>query len=185
MTIQRVAGMLGHLRFWTIALSLGLSVGVASCTPQAPTPSTNAPPDATTETTSPEPSTEQIAIQVEEFTIDAVIGQGCSMALMRSDRIPEDRTYIFFNPMQPENMMQMKINGEMQTFERTQGVGLEFYGQFESQTFVNKNTETSVQVDVRQTDSTQMDEGFGVEGTLRVSQGNQENTLNVKGSAGC
>jgi hypothetical protein len=189
MTIQRTVGVTAMASYfakmplrWGVVLLGALSVGLGSCAPQPSTPSTETSTDALT---SEQPPFEPVALQVDEFTIDEVTGAGCSMTLMRSDRIPEDRTYIFFNPMQPENTMQMRINGEMRIFERTQGVGNEFYGQFESQTFINEETETTVQVDVRKAAVNQMDEGFEVEGTLRVGWRSQEETLNVKGGAGC
>lgn len=102
MAIQRATRAIATHLSWGMTLILGVSLGLGSCAPGGSTSTATTPTDVDPQTTSPEPQVpESTALRGDEFTVDEITGAGCSMALIQSERAPEDAAYIFFNPMQP------------------------------------------------------------------------------------
>lgn len=133
-------------------------------------------------TTSPASPSPNAAFTVDEFSFDEISGRGCGMTLWHSDRTRRDR-YIFFNEL--NEAMEMKINGEIVRFQRTEASGAEFYGQQTTQTFVSEDGSIQVTATVELGEPGEIESVAIQSGTLRVSREGEAIELAVMGDAGC
>lgn len=129
------------------------------------------------------PAATPSAFEINEFTVDEILTPGCGMALSRSNQPDENRSFIFYNGLGPDTM-QMKINGTMLQFNRTEANGEPFYGQYPEQSFVSQSGSTTVTLNVEKGPDG-LEEVVDVQGTLRVVHEGQEMIIEVKGVAGC
>lgn len=132
------------------------------------------------------------APEIGTFTFDEIDIRGCGMSLWGEGNDPrEDGIYLFNGIIgaNPNNdatdLMRMKIDGEIMAFERTEGSGEEFYGQYEFQSFAGPNGETTVTVLAEQVAEGPDPEVSRVEGSITVNRDGNETTVDVVGDAGC
>lgn len=122
-------------------------------------------------------------LKVDSLTFDELPTRGCGMTLWQIDRT--DRSQIlFFNSLRP-NEMYMKINGQLQRFHRTASAGQAFYGQYNAQTFISEDGNTTVEVDVKLGQPGESESVAIPKGMIRLTRDRQTISLPVTGDAGC
>lgn len=105
------------------------------------------------------------------------------MTLWSPERSSGDR-YLFFHGLN-ESPMEMKIDGKIVRFKRTEASGTEFYGQQTTQTFVSEDGMIQVTAEVVLGPPGEIESVAIPSGTLRISQTEQAIDLSVIGDAGC
>lgn len=128
-----------------------------------------------------------LPIEVQAYSGDELFaagGGGCGMSLWRADGNYADGS-VLFNGIGDGPQLLMKLNGKFVTFERMDGSGEEFYGQFAQQRFRNLNGDIEVTTAVElgaegEIESVEIDQGLVVVTRNGVSQ-----EIAVKGDAGC
>lgn len=152
------------------------TLGLVAC--NSPTPEA---------TTPPEPET---SLEIGTFAFDEIDLAGCGMSLWPPDGDPREEGVYLFSGIadqdpNAEGTMRMKIDGDIVKFERVSGAGDEFYGQFNQQTFASLEGEITAEVEAAITSEGPDPEVNGVEGTITVTSGEQEVTVEAVGDAGC
>ncbi len=99
-----------------------------------------------------------------------------------------DGVYLFNGLQSPGSSkatMRMKVDGRIMTFQRTEGKGEEYYGQFNQQTFTSPDGSLTVKVNLEVTPKPAL-EPWSVKGTITVINANgQETSVEAIGDAGC
>lgn len=184
-------------RLWSLAVFVTLvTVACNQVAPSKPdggsiaqssSPSAPPPPLPVESSAVPSGPSNVTNLAIDEFAFEEISGRGCGMSLWRPDRQTRDR-YLFFNALNDElneNPMEMKLNGEIVRFRRTEASGTEFYGQTTSQTFVSEDGSTQVTAAVELGELGEIESVAIQSGTLRVSQSGQTIEIPVVGDAGC
>ncbi|MBE9138957.1 hypothetical protein IQ254_17460 [Nodosilinea sp. LEGE 07088] len=154
------------------------TLGLVAC--NSPSPEATTPP-------APEPGP---ALEIGTFTFDEIELAGCGMTLWPTDGDPRDGGVYLFNGIAGQDgdavdTMRMKIDGSIVKFKRVAGEGDEFYGQFSQQTFASLDGAVTAEVEAAITSAGPDPEVNGVEGTITVTSGEQEVTVEAVGDAGC
>lgn len=161
-------------------------LGLMAC--NASDPSVNSP--------TPEPAktpmtTTGSAPQISTFNFDEIDIRGCGMTLRAPVSNPRTDGVYLFNGLQSPNgsskaTMRMKVDGQIMPFQRTDGKGEEYYGQFNRQIFTSTDGSLTVKVNSEVTSKPENSEVLGVKGTITVINANgQETSVEVIGDAGC
>jgi hypothetical protein len=160
--------------------------GLVACNANAP--SVNSPePEATASPT----ATTAIAPEINTFTFDEIDIRGCGLSLWAPDSDPRADGVYLFSGMQPPNgsaevPMRMKVNGTIVQFQRTEGEGEEYYGQFDRQTFESLEGGLTAEVNSEVTSRPENSEVWGVKGTITViNTDGQETSVEGIGDVGC
>lgn len=111
-------------------------------------------------------------------------GGGCGMSLWRADSSYNDGSILFSGIGEGPQLL-MKLENKFVTFERMEGSGKEFYGQFAQQRFRNLNGDIEVMTEVElgatgEIESVEIDKGRVV-----VTRNGASQEITVKGDAGC
>lgn len=140
---------------------------------------------------SPLPEQRGEAPEIGTFTFDQIDLAGCGMSLWAPNSDPRADGVYLFNGIEPpsgasEGTMRMKVDGAMVKFQRIDGEGDEYYGQFNRQTFESLDGSLTAEVGTSVTAEGPDPEVMSVEGTITVigSEG-QETTVEAVGDAGC
>ena len=90
----------------------------------------------------------------------------------------------FFNGIQ-SGTARLQVAGQVMPLLRQEGTGAEFYGQFNTQTFVSADSDVIAVVEVETTATGPDPEVVDLAGTLVVEQAGQRVEQAVVGNAGC
>ena len=128
-----------------------------------------------------------LPMEVQPYSTDELFAAGsggCGMSLWRAEGSYGNDS-VLFSGMGEGPQLLMKLNGEFVTFERMEGSGPEFYGQFAQQRFRNLNGDIEVTTEVElgakgDIESVEIDQGKVVLSRNGVTQ-----EIAVKGDAGC
>ncbi|MGB3135191.1 MAG: hypothetical protein WBG38_05070 [Nodosilinea sp.] len=153
------------------------TLGLVACTTSGPTSEVTTPAE-------PEP------VDIGTFTFNEIELSGCGMSLWPPDGDPRNGGVYLFSGIAgqddlAEGTMRMKIDGIIVKFERVAGEGDEFYGQFSQQTFESLDGAVTAEVEAVITSEGPDPEVNAVEGTITVTSGDQEATVEAAGDAGC
>ncbi len=136
---------------------------------------------ATTLTDAPLP------VEVQSYSGDELFaagGGGCGMSLWRSEGSYSDSSVLFSGIGEGPQLL-MKLNGKFVTFERMEGNGQEFYGQFAQQRFRNLNGDIEVATEVELGAKGEIESVEIEQGRVVVTRNGVDQEIAVKGDAGC
>ena len=162
-----------------------LAMGLGACNAEVISPNSSESGEAPT----PEPM--GAVPEIGTLTFDELDLSGCGMSLWAPGTDPRADGIYLFNGIEPpdgstEGTMRMKIDGSIVKFQRTEGEGDEYYGQFNRQTFESLAGDLSAEVGTEVTAEGPDPEVMSVEGTITiVGSDGQETTVEAIGDAGC
>lgn len=132
-------------------------------------------------------SNDPLPLEVQPYSGDELFaagGGGCGMSLWRADGSYADGS-VLFNGIGDGPQLLMKLNGKFVTFERMDGSGEEFYGQFAQQRFRNLNGDIEVTTAVELGAEGEIESVEIAQGLVVVTRNGVSQEIAVKGDAGC
>ena len=141
----------------------------------------NAKSAAATLTDTPLPPTVQSYSSDELF---AAGSGGCGMSLWRAEGNYNDSSVLFSGIGEGPQLL-MKLDGKFNTFERMEGSGEQFYGQFAQQRFRNLAGNIEVETEVKLGAEGEIESVAIDEGRVVVTRDGVSQEIAVKGDAGC
>jgi hypothetical protein len=162
------------------------AMGLVACNANAPSVDSSAPAETgdVVETTGSAP-------EIGTFLFDEIDVRGCGMTLRAPGSDPRADGVYLFNVMEsppgtPEATLRMRINGNIVSFQRTEGAGEEYYGQFDQQAFTSVDGDLTAEVNSEVTSRPENSEVFGVKGTITViGPDGQTTSVEAIGDVGC
>lgn len=128
-----------------------------------------------------------LALELQPYSRDELFATGsggCGMSLWRAES-DVDRGAVLFSGIGEGPQLLMKINGRFVAFERIEGSGEEFYGQFAEQRFRNLNGDIEVVTQVTLGQKGEIESVAIDGGTVTLTQNGVSQEIAVKGDAGC
>ncbi len=156
--------------------------GLAAC---------NANTGSTPEATDSPAAATETAPAIGTFSFDDIDIAGCGLSLWASGSDPRADGVYLFNAMASPNgtaeaTLRMKVDGDIVQFQRTDGAGEEYYGQFDRQTFESLDGGLTAEVNAEVTSRPENSEVWGVQGTITViNTDGQETSVEAIGDVGC
>lgn len=128
-----------------------------------------------------------LPLMVQSYSGDelfAVGGGGCGMSLWLAEGTYSDSS-ILFSGMGAGPQLWMKLDGQWATFERIEGSGTQFYGQFAQQRFRNLSGDIEVMTETELGADGEIESVAIDRGRVVVTQDGVSQEIAVKGDAGC
>lgn len=128
-----------------------------------------------------------LPLQVQPYSVDELFaagGGGCGMSLWRAEGSFEDDSVLFSGLGEGAQLL-IKLNGEFMPFERIEGNGETFYGQFAQQRFRNLAGDIEVTTEVELGAKGEIESVEIERGQVVLTQKGVSQEIAVKGDAGC